>query len=60
MKDFVIKRQERKNYVQMTCRFEEELLDKIDETVLEYNLNSKNALINDCVRFALENMRIEE
>lgn len=60
MKKFIVKRQERKNYVQVTCRIEEELLDKIDKTVLENDIISRNSFINDCIRFALENMEIEE
>ena len=58
MKEFIVKR--RKNYVQRTCRIEEDLLDKIESIVLEYNLPSANSFINECLRFALENLKIEE
>ena len=59
MKKFIVKKVEKKEYVQLTCRFEEELLDKINKIVLENNLYSRNSFINDCLRFALENMEFE-
>lgn len=58
MKEFIIRK--RGNYVQRTCRIEEEVLDKIDQIVLNYNLQSTNSFINDALRFAIENMKIEE
>lgn len=58
MKEFIIRK--RGNYVQRTCRIEEEILDKIDQIVLDYNLQSTNSFINDALRFAIENMKIEE
>ena len=58
MKEFVIRK--RGNYVQRTCRIEEEVLDKIDQIVLDYNLQSANSFIDDALRFAIENMKIEE
>ena len=58
MKEFVIRK--RGNYVQRTCRIEEEVLDKIDQIVLDYNLQSANSFINYAQRFAIENMKIEE
>ncbi len=54
MKEFIIRK--RGNFVQRTCRIEEELLDKLEELSLENN-QSVNALVNDCIRFALENMK---
>ena len=50
----------RKNYVQFTCRIEEEVLEKIKHIVLDYDLESVNCFINECLRFALENLKIEE
>lgn len=58
MEKFIVKR--RQNYVQMTCRFEEDLLEKVKKTVLDYNLPSMNAFINDCLRFALDNMEFKD
>lgn len=58
MKEFIVKR--RKNYIQFTCRMEEDMLKEIKHIVLDYNLDSVNSFINECLRFALEYMRIEE
>ena len=60
MEKFIVKRKQRKEYIQFTCRIEENILEKIKRTVLDYDLESVNAFINDCLRFALENMKIEE
>ncbi len=57
MKEFIIRK--RGNYIQRTCRIEEELLDKLEE--LSYaNNQSVNSIINACIRFALENIAKEE
>lgn len=58
MKEFIVKR--RKNYVQFTCRIEEELLEEVRKIVKENNLESINSFINECLKFALENLEIEE
>ncbi len=50
----------RRNYVQFTCRIEEEILEKIKRIVLDYDLESMNSFINECLKFALENLKIEE
>jgi len=34
MKEFIVKKREDKNYVQVTCRIEENILNKIDNIVL--------------------------
>lgn len=52
MKEFIIRKRE--NYVQRTCRIEEELLEKLEELSYENN-QSVNSIVNDCIRFALEN-----
>ena len=57
MKEFIVKR--RKNYVQFTCRIEEEVLEEIKHIVLDYDLESVNCFINECLRFALENLKID-
>lgn len=56
MKEFIVKKVEKKNYVQRTCRIEEELLDRLEELSLENN-QSVNSIINDCIRFALKNLK---
>lgn len=58
MKEFIVKR--RKNYVQFTCRIEEELLEEVRKIVKENDLESINSFINECLKFALENLEIEE
>lgn len=57
MDKFVVRK--RGEYIQVTCRIEEDLLEKIDKTVLDYNLTSRNSFINDCIRFALDNLEYE-
>ena len=54
MKEFIIRK--RGNYVQRTCRIEEDLLDKLEELSYENN-QSVNSIINDCIRFALNNTK---
>ncbi len=56
MKEFIIKKVEKKNYVQRTCRIEENLLEKLEEISYESN-QSVNSLVNNCIKFALENMK---
>lgn len=59
MPDFVIKkRSQKKDYEQFTCRIESELLETVKRTVLDYNLPSINEFINDCIKYALKNMKI--
>lgn len=58
MKKFIVRK--RGNYVQRTCRIEEEVLEKIERLVVDYNLQSTNSFINDALRFAIENMEIEK
>jgi len=60
MKEFIVKKRENKNYVQVTCRIEENILNKIDNIVLECNLDSRNNFINECLKFSIENMRIDK
>lgn len=50
----------KKNYIQFTCRMDPELLEKVKRTTLDYNIESTNVLINNCLRFALKNMKVEE
>lgn len=59
MEEFIIKKVEKKNYIQFTCRIEEELLDKLEELSYKNN-HSINSLINDCIKFVIDNMKIEQ
>ena len=54
MKEFII-RKRGKLCTKRTCRIEEELLEKLEDLSYENN-QSVNSIINDCIRFALENM----
>lgn len=60
MKNFIVKKNKRKDYVQFTCRIEEKLLEQIRNLVIENNLNSVNGFINDCLQFAIDNIEIKE
>ena len=55
MKEFIVKR--RKNYVQRTCRIEEDLLDKIESIVLEYNdiLKVNTTIENASISYNINN-----
>ena len=58
--DFVIKSRKRKDYTQFTARIETETLDNIRRIVKENNLVSVNEFINDCLRYAITNLKITE
>ena len=57
MKEFIIRK--RGKYVQRTCRIEEELLDKLEKLSFENN-QSVNSIVNECISFALGNIKNEE
>lgn len=50
----------KRNYVQFTCKMDKDLLEKLKRTTLDYDLESINVLINDCIKFAIKNMKIED
>lgn len=60
MKKLIIKKKPKKETKQLTCRIESELLKEIREIVIRNNLESINELINECLRFALENKDKED
>ena len=60
MPEFVIKSKKKKEYEQVTCRIESDLLEQIKRIVLDNNLTSVNELINDCIRFSLDHLQILE
>ena len=60
MKDFTVKKRTRKDYVQFTCRIEENLLEEIKHIVLDNDLESVNSFINNCLKFAIENIKFEQ
>ncbi len=59
MKEFIAYKQKKKQYEQFTCRIEEELLEEIKETVLDNNLKSVNSFINEALKYAIDNIKIE-
>lgn len=60
MNDFIVKKREKKDYEQFTCRIEVDLLNRIREIVINNNLDSINCFINECLRFSLDNIKIEK
>lgn len=60
MNQFIVKKRKKKEYVQFTCRIEEEIMDTLKSVVYKNNLESLNGFINDCLRFALNNIEIED
>ncbi|MBR3132978.1 MAG: hypothetical protein IKG42_02715 [Clostridia bacterium] len=59
MREFKIRRRERKEYTVFTCRIEKDVLNQIRSIVLENDLKSVNQFINDCIRYAVENIKEE-
>lgn len=60
MPEFVIKKKRKKEYEQCTCRIEKDLFEKAKRIVLDNELSSLNNFINECIKFAIENLKIEE
>ncbi len=60
MADFIIKSRRRKDYTQFTARIETDTLDNIKKIVEDNNLISINEFINDCLKFAIDNLKISE
>lgn len=60
MTDFIIKSRKRKDYTQFTARIETDTLDNIKKIVKENNLISVNEFINDCLKFAISNLKISD
>ena len=60
MADFIIKSRKRKDYTQFTTRIETDTLDNIKKIVKDNNLISINEFINDCLKFAIDNIKILE
>jgi len=58
--EFIIKRTTKKEYEQFTTRIETDLLEKIKNIVKENNLKSVNQFINEALKYAIDNMKIDE
>lgn len=50
----------KKNYKQFSCKMDTNMLEQVKKTVLDYDIESINVFINDCIRYALKNMKIKE
>ena len=57
---FIIKRRKKIEYEQFTCRIETELMEKLRIIAVQTNTPSLNELINESIRFALDNVKIVE
>lgn len=55
---FIVKRRKKIEYEQFTCRIETELMKKLRMISIKTNTPSLNELINESIRFALDNMKI--
>ena len=60
MSDFIVKSRKKKDYTQFTARIETNVLENIREIVNDNNLVSINEFINDCLKFAIENLKVTE
>lgn len=57
---FIVKRRKKIEYEQFTCRIEIELMKKLRMISIKTNTPSLNELINESIRFALNNLKIVE
>ena len=55
---FIVKRRKKIEYEQFTCRIETELMKKLRKLSIQTNTPSLNELINESIRFALDNVKI--
>lgn len=60
MAKFIVKRKARKEYEQITCRIEVELLEKVKNVVAENDLDSVNSFINKCLKYAINNIKFDD
>lgn len=60
MPEFTIREKKKKEYEKIACKIDKEYLDKANELVSENQFKTCSEFINSCVRFALENLKIEK
>ena len=60
MSNFIIKSRKKKDYTQFTARIETDVLDSIRKIVDDNNLISINEFINDCLKFAIQNLKVTD
>lgn len=56
---FIVQKKKKIEYEQFTCRIEEELMKELRRVSILTNTPSLNELINESIRFALDNLKIE-
>lgn len=56
---FIVHKKKKIEYEQITCRIEEELMEELRRVSILTNTPSLNELINESIRFALDNLKIE-
>ncbi len=60
MQDFIINKREIKKYIPFTLRLEEELYEKSKKIVVDNDAKSMNQFFNECIKFAIDNLKIEK
>lgn len=56
---FIVHKKKKIEYEQFTCRIENELMKELRKISIQTNTPSLNELINESIRFALDNLKIE-
>lgn len=51
-----MKRTDNKNF---TCKIDKDTYEQVKRTALDYNYKDASSYINDCIKYALKNMKIE-
>ena len=54
--DFIVKARKKKEYEQITCRIEEDLLEEIKEIVRKNELGAVSDFIIQCIKYSLDNL----
>jgi len=57
MAEFVVNKYNKKKYIQHTVRIEETTFDKLKEVATRNNLPSFNEFLNNCLQFAMDNVK---
>lgn len=60
MQKFIINKREIKKYIPFTLRLEEGLYEKSKKIVVDNDAKSMNQFFNECIKFAIDNLKIEE
>ncbi len=61
MPEFLIKREPKKeDLVPLPCRIEKDIMGEFKKIANEYQIFNMNGLITDAIKFALDNLKIEE